>query len=192
MRTEGIQDEAVLAAAARRGDKKALCELFERNWGWLKGLVYGIVCDTAATDDILQDICVRVIEKISSLRDAGRFRAWLAVIARREALRYRVKQREHLRLRPEQADTLSDENADKLFEQIEYADECRKILDEVLALPDKYRQIFMLDYSGDLTYRQMSEILNVPLTTVQIRLVRARRMLLERVKSKDKGSIQGT
>jgi len=184
MRPEVTQDEAVLAAAARRGDKEALRALFERNWGWLKGLVYGIVCDTAATDDILQDICVRVIDKISSLRNAGRFRAWLAVIARRETLRYRIKRREHRRLRPEQASEMRDENAEKLFEQIEYADECRKVLDEVRALPDKYRQIFMLAYSSDLTYRQMAEILNVPLTTVQIRLVRARRMLLERVKDK--------
>jgi DNA-directed RNA polymerase specialized sigma24 family protein len=50
----------------------------------------------------------------------------------------------------------------------------------------------MLAYSGDLTYRQMAEILNVPLTTVQIRLVRARRMLLERVTGKNKGNVQGS
>ncbi|MHC4844309.1 MAG: RNA polymerase sigma factor [Planctomycetota bacterium] len=192
MSPEDRQEETMLVAEARRGDKEALRKLFERNWGWLKGLVYGVVCDVDALDDILQDVCLRVIDKISSLREPESFRAWLAVIAKRQALRYRLKRREHKRLRSERAVEVCDERSEKLFESIEYEDECRKILGEVQALPDKYREVFMLAYSGDLTYRQMAEILNVPLTTVQIRLVRARRMLLERVTGKNKGNVQGS
>jgi RNA polymerase sigma-70 factor (ECF subfamily) len=192
MRAEDRQEETMLVAAARRGDKEAMRKLLERNWGWLKGLIYGIVCDADALDDVLQEVCLRVIDKIITLRDAERFRAWLAVIARRQALGYRLKQREHKRLRSEKAVEVCDERSEKLFESIEYAEECQKILAEVNSLPDKYREVFMLAYSGDLTYRQMAEILNVPLTTVQIRLVRARRMILERVTGKNKGNVQGS
>jgi DNA-directed RNA polymerase specialized sigma24 family protein len=39
----------------------------------------------------------------------------------------------------------------------------------------------MLQYSSDLTYRQIAEILDVPVTTVQIRLVRARAMIRDQV-----------
>jgi RNA polymerase sigma-70 factor (ECF subfamily) len=192
MRAEDRQEETMLVAAARRGDKEAMRKLLERNWGWLKGLIYGIVCDADALDDVLQEVCLRVIDKIITLRDAERFRAWLAVIARRQALQYRLKRREHKRLRSEKAVEVCDERSEKLFESIEYAEECQKILAEVNSLPDKYREVFMLAYSGDLTYRQMAEILNVPLTTVQIRLVRARRMILERVTGKNKGNVQGS
>ncbi|MHC4293428.1 MAG: RNA polymerase sigma factor [Planctomycetota bacterium] len=192
MRAKEGQNETSLVVAARRGDKEALRKLFELNWGWLKGLVYGVVCDVDALDDILQDVCLRVIDKISTLREPERFRAWLAVIAKRQALQYRLKRREHKRLRSEKAVEVCDEKSEKLFESIEHADECQKILAEVDSLPDKYREVFMMAYSGDLTYRQMAEILNVPITTVQIRLVRARRMILERVTGKDKGKVQGT
>ena len=91
----------------------------------------------------------------------------------------------------EKAAEVCDERSEKLFESIEYAEECQKILVEVNSLPDKYREVFMLAYSSDLTYRQMAETLDVPITTVQIRLVRARRMILEKVTGKDKGKVQG-
>jgi DNA-directed RNA polymerase specialized sigma24 family protein len=48
-------------------------------------------------------------------------------------------------------------------------------------LPEKYRQVFMLAYAGDLTYGNIAEILDIPVTTVQIRLVRARRMVYDKV-----------
>ena len=44
----------------------------------------------------------------------------------------------------------------------------------------------MLKYSEDLTYAQMAEILDVPLTTIQIRLVRARKMIYQRITGKEK------
>jgi len=37
MRSEDRQNETMLVAAARRGDREALRQLFERNWGWVKG-----------------------------------------------------------------------------------------------------------------------------------------------------------
>jgi RNA polymerase sigma-70 factor (ECF subfamily) len=60
-----------------------------------------------------------------------------------------------------------------------------------LSLPDKYRQVFMLEHSSDLTYGQIAEILDVPITTVQIRLVRARRMVYNKVMNKDSKKVWG-
>ncbi|UCE48290.1 MAG: hypothetical protein JSW47_22155, partial [Phycisphaerales bacterium] len=55
------QNESALVCAARRGDRDALQLLLTRNWAWLKSLVYSIIGDADAIDDVLQDICVRVI-----------------------------------------------------------------------------------------------------------------------------------
>ena len=78
MATKRGQNEQALVCAAKRGDKEALQLLFRENWAWLKGLVYSIVRNADDIDDILQDICVRVISKIDSLREPKRFRPWLA------------------------------------------------------------------------------------------------------------------
>lgn len=187
MATEKGQNEPALVCAAQRGDKEALQLLLRRNWTWLKALVYSVVHDADDCDDVLQDICVRVINKIYSLREPERFRPWLAVLARRLALRYRQQKAQSLRLLDEElADLKCDEKADRLLENIEQKEQYQQIMDAINSLPDKYRLVFVLGHIDDLTYRQIAEILDIPVTTVQIRLVRARQMLYKQVTGKNK------
>ncbi len=72
---------------------------------------------------------------------------------------------------------------------MEQKEQYQQIAQAVRALPEKYRQVFMLEYSSDLTYGQIAEILDIPITTVQIRLVRARRMIHDRIASRDKNKV---
>ena len=182
MTTEKRQNESALVCAAQRRDKEALQRLLIRNWPWLKGLVYSILGDADEVDDVLQDICVRVIDKIDSLREPERFRPWLAVLARRQALRHRQRNaRRPGPLSEEIAELQCDEKGQQLFEKVEQKEQCRRILQAVRLLPEKYRQVFMLAYAGDLTYANIAEVLDIPITTVQIRLVRARRMVYDKV-----------
>ncbi|MHC4435165.1 MAG: RNA polymerase sigma factor [Planctomycetota bacterium] len=188
------QNEPALVCAARDGDKKALQELLVRNWSWLRGLVYSIVADADEIDDVLQDICVRVIEKVSSVRQPERFRPWLAVLARRQALRHRQQRARRAELSPSDsgigASPVLLGETPLVTENAERAEQCEQILQALKLLPEKYREVFMLQYSSDLTYRQIAEILDIPVTTVQIRLVRARAMIRDQVGGKDtlKGS----
>ena len=186
MMTERKQNESALVCAAQRRDKEALQQLLRRNFSWLKGLVYSILGDADEVDDVLQDICVKVITKIDSLREPERFRPWLAVLARRQALRYRQQKARRPRpLKEEIAELQSDEKAEQLFEKVEQKEQYRQILETVKSLPEKYRQVFMMAYAGDLTYSNIAEVLDIPITTVQIRLVRARRMIYDRISGKE-------
>ncbi len=193
MKAKKKQNESALVCAARRGDKEAMRLLLGQNLDWLKGLVYGIVGDADDVDDVMQDICVRLIDKIDTLREPERFRPWLAVLAKRLALSYRrrKKQRPILISSEELACQHSDENGGRFIEEIEQAEQYHKILEAVNALPDKYREVFMMAYTGELTYRQIADILDVPITTVQIRLVRARRMIYQKITGKNKDKIRG-
>ena len=191
MKTKRTQNESALACAARRGDKEAVRLLLQRNWSWLKGLVYSVVTDTQDLDDVLQDVCLRVITRIHTLREPERFRAWLAVLARREALKHcrrRVQQRASF-----EGPTASLRGAVTLDAPptvVEKRELCERILDAVKALPEKYREVFMLAHCGELTYAEMAEILDVPLTTMQIRLVRARKMVRNQVMGKTTCKVQ--
>ena len=182
MATERRQNESALVCAAQRSEKEALQRLLIHNWPWLKVLVYSILGDADEVDDVLQDICVRVISKIDTLRESERFRPWLAVLAKRQALRYRQqKARRPAPLKEKIAELQQDDKAEQLFEKLEQKEQCRQILEVVKLLPEKYRQVFMLAYVGDLTYANIAEILDIPVTTVQIRLVRARRMVYDKM-----------
>jgi len=187
MRLETKQNESALVCAAQRRDKEALQLLLARNWSWLKGLAFSIVGDADEVDDVLQDSCVRVITKIDTLREPERFRPWLAVVARRQALRHRqCKAQRPGPLSEELMQLKDDPKARQLLENLEQKEQYERMAKAVGALPEKYRQVFMLEYSGDLTYGQIAEILDIPITTVQIRLVRARRMIHDRIASRDK------
>lgn len=191
MATEKRQNEPALVCAAQRGDKEALQLLLRRNWTWLKGLVYNIVQDSDDIDDVLQDICVRVISKIDSLREPERFRPWLAILAQRQALRYRrQKNQKTISLCEGLADLKCDEKATPLLKKVEQREQYQQILNAISSLPEKYRQVFVLEHINDLTYRQIAEILDIPVTTVQIRLVRARKMIYNRVTGKDKNRVR--
>jgi len=176
------QNEAALACAARNGDKEALAQLLSDNWMWLKGLAYNILGNAEDVDDLMQNVCVLVIEKIDTLRQPERFKPWLAMVSRNEALAYRHKRSK----RPIQLDELlvqqqQKTTKDDLTDKIAQDEQHKLILENVKMLPEKYRDVFVLKYMKDLSYAQIGEILEIPITTVQIRLVRARKMIYNRL-----------
>jgi RNA polymerase sigma-70 factor (ECF subfamily) len=178
MTTNRTQNESALVCAAREGDKEALNMLLTRHWAWLRALVYGVLADTQDLDDVMQDVCLRVMTKIHTLREPECFCAWLAIMVRREAIKHlRGKTRRADLIDADAAATRPSASGHGPLESLERTELCRKILEAARALPQKYREVFMLAHAGELTYAQMAEVLDVPITTMQIRLVRARRMV---------------
>ncbi len=184
------QNELALVCIARKGDKEALQTLLGRNWTWVRAVVYSTLADGQDVDDVMQEICLRVITRIHTLREPERFRGWLAVLARRIALRHR----QHTGHGPAQLADLpalaeAGSYAADPADDIERKELCGRVLEAVRALPEKYREVFVLAHSGGLTYAQMAEVLDVPVTTMQIRLVRARRAVRDQILQKSKHKV---
>jgi len=182
MTAQQANKEVALVFAGRKGDKEALRLLLMENWPWLKAIVYNILGKSDEIDDVLQNICLRVITNIKHLRKPSSFRPWLAVLAKNEALSNRQKQNSKESL-PQllQAQGNSHKSEENPLEQMVQNEQYRKVLAAIAALPEKYREVMLLKYSKDMTYNNIAEILDIPITTVQIRLVRARRMIYEKI-----------
>jgi len=67
-----------------------------------------------------------------------------------------------------------------------------QVLEAVKKLPEKYREVFVLKYIKDMSYAEIAEILDLPVTTVQIRLVRSRRMIYNRLTGKPTDKVPRT
>ncbi len=181
MTGSGRQNEAALAAAARQGDRSSLQEILRRNWAWLKALIYHYTGQSENLDDILQDVCVRVIEKIGSLREPERFRPWLATLAKNEATAfYRRKGRQFPCLDPGEI-VQPDDKAVIPSEQVEDREMTAQLLRAIRELPEKYREVLLMACTEQMSYEEIAATLDVPVTTIQIRLVRARRMVRQRL-----------
>ena len=191
MKAENEQNERALACAARQGDREAVRLLLQQNWTWLRGLLCGVLADTQDLDDVLQNVCLRVITKIHTLREPERFRGWLAILARREALQYYRRRARQAGLLDGSASPLAaPAYTDMPPDAVEKNELCTRILDAAGRLPQKYREVFMMAHCGELTYAEMAEVLDVPVTTMQIRLVRARRMVQNQVMGKTACKVQ--
>ena len=177
-----IENEAALVSRARNGDAEALVVLLQANWSWLKGLIYNILQDSEAMEDVLQNICLLTLNKIDTLREPELFKGWLATVARNAALSYRQKHRRQPKQLDEQLAARELETGELgLMEQLGQKEQYQQLLSAMKRLPEKYREVFILKHMDEMSYAGISEVLDVPVTTVQIRLVRARRMIYNRL-----------
>jgi RNA polymerase sigma-70 factor (ECF subfamily) len=64
---------------------------------------------------------------------------------------------------------------------VEAGDLSREIQDGLMALTDSYRTVVVLRYFGDFSYRQISDILEIPEKTVKSRLYSARQLLRDQL-----------
>ncbi|MCP4713066.1 MAG: RNA polymerase sigma factor, partial [Planctomycetes bacterium] len=163
------------------------------NWTWLKGLLYSILGNADQVDDALQNVCVRVIEKVHTLKNPESFRPWLATVARHSALSQRTKNSKNPVSLNEllAAQQMTDKDCDTA-EKIVKQEQHKLILDAIKQIPEKYREVFVLKYIKDMTYAEIGDTLDLPITTIQIRLVRARRMIYNRMTGKPTDKVPRT
>jgi len=183
---EKFENESMLALAASRGDRTAIEALLRRNWLWIKGMAISGVQRADLVDDILQEICIKVIDKIDTLKEPERFKPWLATIARREIVNTRREQSKKMALFKKMQETAPQPDESSPMREHWPQEACESILDALKRLPEKYREVFVLKYIKDYSYAEIAEALDIPFTTVQIRLTRSRRMIYDIVKERMK------
>jgi RNA polymerase sigma-70 factor (ECF subfamily) len=139
----------------------------------------------ADADDVAQEAFVRSFQKLFSFRAESKFSTWLISITINEA---RTRLRRQALVRMEPLDQLPDE--DKAIspallrdwreipsEAVE-REEVRKLIQQAVeALPDIYREVFLLRDVEELTIGETAEMLSISIPSVKVRLHRARMML---------------
>jgi RNA polymerase sigma factor (sigma-70 family) len=73
----GSEPDSSLIAAASAGDRDAFAALLERHYDRIHGLAWQLTGSRADADDIAQDVCCALVEKIGSYRGEAKFTTWL-------------------------------------------------------------------------------------------------------------------
>jgi RNA polymerase sigma-70 factor, ECF subfamily len=82
-----ISEDEMLVRAARDGDRAAFGHLYQRYARMVHGVLLGKV-PAGEVDDLVQDVFVKAMSRLSGLRESKSFGAWLAAIARNRANDY--------------------------------------------------------------------------------------------------------
>jgi len=119
-----------------------------------------IVIDHDDTDDILQNVFVKVWNNIDSFREESSLYTWLFRIATNESLTFLSKQKRRNKFFvTQQDDFLTGKlEADLYFEGDEIQ---RKLMEEVLKLPEKQRLVFNMKYFDGMKFTEIAEILQL-------------------------------
>ncbi|MFG0300173.1 MAG: RNA polymerase sigma factor [Phycisphaerales bacterium JB047] len=170
-----------IVSAAIKGDREALSLLWDDSRRWVAAIVLAYKPREADLDDLLQQIAMQLCRKISTLDDPRAFRGWLRTmainLARAEGRKTTRRKRSMLRLVGMLGGTGSpDERVDELAQASE---ESRRIYHAARSLPAGYREPVLLRCMQSMSYEQISDAMGLPVTTIETRIARGRRMLRE-------------
>jgi RNA polymerase sigma-70 factor (ECF subfamily) len=174
-------DEQLLARLAG-GDREALEELFQRYRLLAYRVAQRFLGNEADALDAVQEGFVKALTHLPSFQGRSSFKTWLLRVVSNAALdlgRQRGR-RETLSLDafgPNEQSQVQPLAADDPAAGLERAD-LRRLLDRALAtLPPAQRQTFVLHADGELSYREVAEVLGISIGTVMSRLFYARQKL---------------
>ncbi len=171
--------------AVREGDAYAFRELVDRHGPWIRGVVFAVLTDGSLLDDAMQQVWVQVWRRVGELRDPRAWRPWIARLARNVALDYgRRVSRDRRRRRRQDAAAGMPLTAEDGEQVATRAERQVAVLRAVRALPALYREPFVLRHINGWGYREIAEVLGIPIDTVETRLVRARRLLREALENR--------
>ncbi|MFQ6673892.1 MAG: RNA polymerase sigma factor [Fidelibacterota bacterium] len=180
----------------QKGDEYAYLELVNRYRDKLMNFVYRFLGSREDAEDIVQDTFVKLYTHKHFYRNIAKFSTWIYTIAAnlaktelRKRKRRKVSYLSQIGTEDKDFDVptrdTTDEYAERRFAKV-------RIQDAIQRLPIHFRTAVILRDIQELSYEEISKILDVPLGTVKSRINRARLQLqedLKHVKSKRRTSI---
>lgn len=174
-------EERQLIGDAIRGDERALRELWQLHRRWVAAVLIAHMPRECEVDDLLQEVALTVVAKISGLREEAAFKPWLRAvamsIAKTAARRTNVRKSGFLKIVGYTGGREDDRSHNSSSPAMS---EGRRLMELCAELPDGYREPLLLKCVQGMSYKQIGEVMNLPDTTIETRIARGRRMLRER------------
>jgi RNA polymerase sigma factor (sigma-70 family) len=163
---------------AQQGDLKAFDELVGRFRDMAVGYAYTILGDFYLSEDVAQEAFVRAYLDLRSLREPQAFPSWLRRIVFKYCDRYLRKQRVLIQPLDSALDVASP--SEDPHEATASREEHDTVISSINALPESERTATTLFYINGYSMAEVSEFLEVPVSTVKNSLYSARKKLKRR------------
>lgn len=177
MHTEHEHTDEVIIARIRAGETFLYGIIMDRYTEKLARYGRKFLADNTAIADAVQDIFTKAYEHLGSFDPERRFQPWIYRIAHNVYVNIlRSKERTWLSLEWDTLMALPSRDTSAEDER-ERTDMRRAIEKGMTSLSPTYREVLTLHYLDDMPYKDIAEVLHVPLGTVSIRLKRAKEAL---------------
>lgn len=178
-----LTDEQLLAKY-RAGEEAALADLIHRYEQELFAFLHRFVADQAAAEDLFQETFIQVHRNAATFDAQRRFRPWLFTIAANKARDYlRAHSRRTIHSLDNAAggggggdgegstflDLMASDSPTPPTE-LGNAEDLARVSLVLAQLPALYKEVLVLSYFHEFAYKDIAEMLHIPLGTVKSRL----------------------
>ena len=169
----------------QEGDINAYNELVKRYKDRLLNFVFRYFNNKEQAEDVVQDTLIKLYTHASYYKNIAKFSTWIFTIAKNNAL---TELRKNKR---KQTDSLwtddgkvidinsNDQTLDRRVQNEIAVDQLNKFLDEI---PENFRMAVVLRDFQELSYEEISTILEIPIGTIKSRINRGRIQLAQKMK----------
>ena len=168
---ESMTDEE-LALSYINGNNRAFDELLSRSQDKIFNYIMYIVKDEDLANDLFQETFLKAITKMRSGRytDTGKFFWWLTRVAHNVIIDYYRAQKSSKIVEPTKDNDLSNLSSNSLMDsnrESELANEqvLRDVKKLVEALPDSQREVVIMRYFQELSFKEIAEMTGVSINT---------------------------
>jgi RNA polymerase sigma-70 factor (ECF subfamily) len=179
----GSLPESDLVARSRNGDKQALRELLFANVGIIRSVAARITRNPQLSEDIFQEVAMRVIRKINDFRGQCKFSTWLYRIAVNVTFTMLARETDHKRVTglddvPEQAlagdqDIEEDIDRKRMFE---------KAVAVITGMPENSREVFSMFYLADASLDEIAKQTGKSENAIKAILFKGRKLITSHFK----------
>lgn len=165
-----LADDQLVAAYAA-GDNRAFDILLKRHQGRVFSYILSVVKNRDIANDLFQETFVKAISTIKQGRysESGKFSAWISRIAHNLIIDfYRQEKNEALVSADDDAvdilnrKDLSEINIEDCMVSEQIHEDVRRIID---ALPENQREVLMMRYYRDMSFKEIAEATDVSINT---------------------------
>lgn len=179
-------DEKELIENIRNGGQQYFRQLYDSYQNKVYNTTFGFVHNTEDAQDITQEVFVELYHSLKTFRGDSTLSTWIYRIAVNKSLNHLRKKKNfsffsgfHKGAKDDQKTVLSELedpqlNPSDTLENIELQQQLQRAVD---ALPEKQRTAFILEKFEDLSYKEIAQVMNTSLSSVESLLFRARQNL---------------
>ena len=182
------KDISLLIDKAKKEDQKAFNDLLNMFWKD----VYHFQLNKGNSDDEAEDITIKTFakafDKIDTFDEKYKFKTWLITISKNIHIDFLRKKKTSLS--HEETDGTHQHFYDIIDESPTQEDKIiteqnlAKLLQDIKKLRPRYQEVINLRYFQELSYLEISNTLDEPISNVKVKLLRAKKLLAEIIQKK--------
>ena len=173
---------------AKKGDQLAFTYLLDYYWNEVYGFMLKRTENETDAEDITIETFSKAFDKISTYNPEFQFNTWLIAIAKNVHIDLLRKKKSSLFLEiTDQEDLQAYNVADSsptAEDELITEQNLSRLLQFIKELKPHYQEVIQLRYFQEMSYQEIAEQLQEPLSNVKIKLLRAKKLLAEIIQQK--------